>query len=127
MAENAGPWGRWPSLTVTRHHDGGDTEWLHIEDADERIEVSDELIAMLIETSPYRTMRELREEFRAAHPDPSDPVAHTLSVYAGEPDEAFVIVASGNIYGEGVRTGLTWGDLRRLAAQNGDSQAGDHV
>jgi hypothetical protein len=66
-------------------------------------------------SSARRTMRQISEEFIATHPDPSDPVAHTLSVYAEEPDEAFVIVASGNIYGDGVRTGLTWGDLRRLA------------
>lgn len=73
--------------------------------------------------SPSRTMRQRREDFIAAHPDPSDPVAHTLSVYAEEPDEAFVIVATGNIYGDGVQTGLTWGDLRRLAAQNGQADA----
>jgi hypothetical protein len=34
-----------------------------------------------------------------------------------------VIVASGNVYGDGIRTGLTWGDLRRLAAARGDSAA----
>lgn len=66
-----------------------------------------------------KTMYQIRQEFIAAHPDPEvDPVAHTLSVYADQPDDAFVVVASGNIYGEGVKTGLTWGDLRRLAEES---------
>lgn len=67
-------------------------------------------------------MRQIRDEFIAAHPDPSDPVAHTLSVYADEPDDAFVIIASGNVYGDGVKTGLTWGDLRRLSAAASDDR-----
>ena len=56
-------------------------------------------------------------EARDKYPDPLwEPVAHTLAVYADTPDEAYVIVATSNVYGKGVTTGLTWGDLRRLAA-----------
>ena len=56
-------------------------------------------------------------DFRAAHPDPEDGLAHTLSVFADTPDDKYIVVASHNVYGEGIRTGLTWGELRRIAAQ----------
>ena len=56
-------------------------------------------------------------DFRAAHPDPADALAHTLSIYAATPADEFIVVASSNVYGKDIRTGLTWGDLRRIAAQ----------
>ena len=58
----------------------------------------------------------LMQDFMDAHPDPADAVAHTLSVFADTPDSKFIVTASSNVYGEKVVTGLTWGDLRRLAA-----------
>jgi hypothetical protein len=58
-------------------------------------------------------------EARAKYPDPKNGLAHTLAVFADEPDESFVVVATGNIYGPGIRTGLTWGELRRVAAEVG--------
>lgn len=56
------------------------------------------------------------DEARERYPDPSDPVAHTLAVYADTPNEQFVIIATSNVYGDKVTTGMTWGDLRRLAS-----------
>jgi hypothetical protein len=55
-----------------------------------------------------------RVEIDTNWPDPvSDPIGHTLAVYGGAPPDDFVIVATSNVYGDGVRTGITWGDLRR--------------
>jgi hypothetical protein len=51
-------------------------------------------------------------------PDPaSQPLAHTLAVYADTPDDETAIAATSNVYGRGVRTGLKWGDLRKLQAK----------
>ena len=58
------------------------------------------------------------DDFRAAHPDPEDEIAHTLSVFADAPDDQFIVVTSSNVYGEGIRTGLTWGELRRCYRDN---------
>lgn len=44
----------------------------------------------------------------------SDAVAHILEVYRDEPDDRLMIEATNNIYGPGIRTGLTMGDLRRI-------------
>lgn len=61
-----------------------------------------------------------------AIPPPADdsPVArlaHTLAIYDEVPrlrprDDEWAVTATHNIYGYGVRTGLTWGDLRALHA-----------
>lgn len=40
---------------------------------------------------------------------------HTMSVYEEADGDTMVIQATGNIYGEGVRTGVTWDDLRVIA------------
>jgi hypothetical protein len=52
------------------------------------------------------------------HPEPGtnpiDRLQHTVAMFTDEPDSDWAIVATGNIYGQGVRTGLTWGDLRTL-------------
>lgn len=42
-------------------------------------------------------------------------LTHTVQAFEGTPDSEFAIVATSNVYGEGVKTGLTWGDLRALA------------
>jgi len=49
--------------------------------------------------------------------DPTAALQHTLDLYADQPGDAMVIVATSNVYGPGVKTGLTWGDLRALAAR----------
>lgn len=48
---------------------------------------------------------------------PVDALRHTIDVYADEPDHGMAVVATNGVYGRSVRTGLTWGDLRALAAQ----------
>ncbi|WP_329142904.1 hypothetical protein OIU91_04425 [Streptomyces sp. NBC_01456] len=67
-----------------------------------------------------RTMNQIRREAMEQYGDaPATPVealAHVLAVYADEPDGCLMIEATNNIYGQGVRTGLTMGDLRALAA-----------
>lgn len=50
-------------------------------------------------------------------PDPDkDPLGHTLALYPDMSDDEVAITATSGVYGVGVRTGLTWGDLRRLYA-----------
>jgi hypothetical protein len=44
-------------------------------------------------------------------------LAHVVAVFADAPDDQVMIQATSNIYGQGVRTGLTMGDLRVLAAK----------
>jgi hypothetical protein len=58
--------------------------------------------------------------FIDAHPEPSTPeeaLAHVLAVYKDEDDARLMVEATRNIYGDGVATGLTMGDLRALAAR----------
>jgi hypothetical protein len=40
---------------------------------------------------------------------------HTLQVFGDLPDDAWALMATGNVYGPNVRTGLTWRDLRLIA------------
>lgn len=49
--------------------------------------------------------------------NPTDALKHVLSLFDDTPDDDFVVVATSGIYGPGVRTGLTWGDLRAIAAK----------
>lgn len=60
-------------------------------------------------------------EVRAKHPDPGatplDHLRHTLSVFANQPDNFVVLLATSGIYEQ--PTGLTLGDLRALATQLG--------
>lgn len=61
-----------------------------------------------------RMARETVERHPEPGADPIDRLQHTVSVFNEEPDNEWAIIATGNIYGQGVRTGLTWGDLRTL-------------
>lgn len=59
-----------------------------------------------------------RFEFIEQHPMPTNPVealAHTLAVYEELDDDRQMVQATSGIYGPGVRTGLTMGDLREIA------------
>lgn len=58
---------------------------------------------------------------RYPHPgdDPIKRLRHTLDVWAGWPDDGWAVDATNNAYPDGGRTGLTWGDLRKLAARLG--------
>ena len=63
-----------------------------------------------------------RHKFVADNPPPADAVSaltHTLKLFAEQPDGEFVVTATSNVYGDGVQTGLTWGDLRAIARQLG--------
>lgn len=48
---------------------------------------------------------------------PADALAHVLRVFAQQPDDAMVITVTDSIYGDGIRTGLTFGDLRAIQRQ----------
>lgn len=48
---------------------------------------------------------------------PTEALRHTLAICADLPDGDMAAMATSGIYGPGTRTGLTWGDLRALAAQ----------
>jgi hypothetical protein len=66
-----------------------------------------------------RIRREAIAQYGDAPATPAEALAHVLAVWAGEPDNRLMIEATNGIYGDGVRTGLTLGDLRALAAQLG--------
>ena len=45
---------------------------------------------------------------------PIEALRHTLAVYKDDPDDRMVLMATSNIYGDRVQTGLTLGHLRAL-------------
>lgn len=58
-----------------------------------------------------------RDAIKTYGPPPTTPaeaLAHVLCAFAQEPDDRMVLQATSGIYGEGVRTGLTLGDLRAI-------------
>ncbi|WP_405184244.1 hypothetical protein [Streptomyces albidoflavus] len=54
---------------------------------------------------------------------PRESLAHTLATFADEPDTGMAVVATRNQPVRGAVTGLTWGDLRALAAEAGTTDA----
>lgn len=42
---------------------------------------------------------------------------HTLANYEDMPDGAIAIMATHNVFGPDVTTGITWGDLRKIAKE----------
>ncbi|MFJ7998976.1 hypothetical protein ACIQ7D_17770 [Streptomyces sp. NPDC096310] len=66
-----------------------------------------------------RIRREAMEQYGAKPASAVEALAHVLKVYADEPDSRLMVEATNGIYGDGVRTGLTMGDLRALAARLG--------
>lgn len=64
-----------------------------------------------------RIRRETIAQYGDAPANATEALAHILAVYEGEPDTRMMIEATNGIYGDGVRTGLTIGDLRTLAAR----------
>jgi hypothetical protein len=67
-----------------------------------------------------RYLNELVRKTRAIWPEapttPADALRHTLAICSDHPDDDMAVTATSGVYGSGVRTGLTWGDLRALAA-----------
>ena len=64
-----------------------------------------------------RIRREAIAQYGDAPATPAEALAHILAVYADEPDTRLMIEATNGIYGDVVRTGLTMGYLRALAAR----------
>ncbi|MEV7975417.1 hypothetical protein [Streptomyces sp. NPDC086519] len=64
-----------------------------------------------------RIRREAMEQYGDAPTDALEALTHVLKVYADESDSRLMVEATNGIYGDGVRTGLTMGDLRALAAR----------
>lgn len=64
-----------------------------------------------------RIRREAMEQYGDAPTNAVEALAHVLKVYADEPDSSLMIEATNGIYDDGVRTGLTIGDLREIAAK----------
>lgn len=64
-----------------------------------------------------------RAQVREQYPHPGDdPIArlrHTLDMYTEVADAHFAVQATHGIYGRGVTTGLTFGDLRAIAKRLG--------
>lgn len=60
--------------------------------------------------------REAMEQYGDAPTNAAEALTHVLAVYVDESDDRLMIEATNGIYGQGVRTGLTMGDLRALAA-----------
>lgn len=61
--------------------------------------------------------RYARDAAKTYGPQPTTPdaaLAHVLCAFAQQPDDAMVITVTDSIYGDGVRTGLTFGDLRAI-------------
>jgi len=64
-----------------------------------------------------RIRREAMDQYGDAPANEVEALAHILAVYADEPDGRLMVEATNGIYGDGVRTGLTMGDLRALATR----------
>ena len=64
------------------------------------------------------TTSQTRDQHDEPGTDPVERLRHTLAIYEGQiTDDEWVIRATSNVYGPGVTTGLTWGDLRALLAK----------
>lgn len=63
------------------------------------------------------------QEFIDAHPRPGggpvEHLRHVVAVFHDSPADDYVLTASSNIYGDGIKTGLTHGDLRALLQRLG--------
>lgn len=64
-----------------------------------------------------RIRREAMDQYGDAPATAEDALTHVLKVWEGEPDSRVMVEATNGIYGDGIRTGLTLGDLRALAAR----------
>jgi hypothetical protein len=52
--------------------------------------------------------------FAGVDDSPFAALHHVVHMFPNESDDDWAILATSNHYADGVRTGLTWGDLRRL-------------
>lgn len=61
-----------------------------------------------------RIRREAIEEYGPAPTTAFGALEHVLAVFADAPNDRIVLEATNGIYGDGIRTGLTIGDLRAI-------------
>lgn len=63
-------------------------------------------------------MDQYAAEVRERLPEPGDfplqHLRHTVATFADSPDDEIAQMATRDIYGPGVATGITWGDLRLI-------------
>lgn len=64
-----------------------------------------------------RIRREAMDQYGDEPADALEALAHVLKVHADEHDSRMMVEATNGIYGDGIRTGLTMGDLREIAAK----------
>lgn len=64
-----------------------------------------------------RANQELIDRLPPPGDTPLEKLRHTIAAFAGAPDDGWVAKATCGKYGDGVVTGLTWGDLRSLASE----------
>lgn len=64
-----------------------------------------------------RIAREAARTYGPAPTTPAEALTHVLCALAQAPDDRMVLQATSGIYGDGVRTGLTMGDLRAIQKQ----------
>jgi hypothetical protein len=70
-----------------------------------------------VSTAMNRIRRETAEHLGPPPANVTEALAHVLRAFADSPDDRMVLQATSGIYGNGVRTGLTMGDLRALQAE----------
>lgn len=63
-----------------------------------------------------RDMSDFATNFPQPGDDPVERLRHTMAVFNNEHDDEWVLTATSGVYGPGVRTSLTRGDLRALLA-----------
>ncbi|WP_329217204.1 hypothetical protein [Streptomyces microflavus] len=68
-------------------------------------------------SSMNRIRRETIEQLGPEPTTPAERLAHTLAAHADTDGSRLVVEATNNIYGEGVRTGITLDDLRAIQQQ----------
>ena len=68
-------------------------------------------------SSQDRIRREAIAQYGDAPTTPTEALAHTLAVLRDRPDSELVVMATSGVYGDGIRTGLTLGDLRAIAGR----------
>lgn len=64
-----------------------------------------------------RYRREMADQYGPKPTTPLQSLDHVLKVFADESDDRLVVDATNGVYGDGVRTGLTLGDLKALQAE----------
>jgi hypothetical protein len=63
----------------------------------------------------YRIRQETIERLGPEPTTPEERLTHVLAAHEEGDDDRMIFEATNNVYGDGVRTGLTLGDLRALA------------